>query len=214
MNRLGVSLQDALQFTRSPYGIMSHFAESGLPQHPKTLHQIENILSMCDKFHSSHRSFSNSNAIKNSLLGSLETHVRPGISLYTGLSSDQSVFDWKTQILQLQDLKKGDSVGYSFTYTASQNKKIAILGAGYADGIPRSLSNNGYFWLNGTKVPILGTVCMDLTAIDVSDLSAKKGDEVSLIRAGSDLKNINQFSGMIDYELLTGLSPRNERFIR
>ena len=87
------------------------------------------------------------------------------------------------------------------------------MGAGYADGIPRSLSNTGYFWLNKTKVPILGTVCMDLVAIDVSDLSVKRGDWVDLVRSNHGLDHINQASGMIDYEILTGLSPRNERRI-
>ncbi len=108
-------------------------------------------------------------------------YVRAGISLYGILSSSgdstklqldlRPVLSLKSQIILLREVRKGDSVGYDRAFIADRDSLIGILPIGYADGIPRNLScENGQVIINGYKAPIIGRVCMDQLAIDVTDI--------------------------------------------
>ncbi|MFN8277052.1 MAG: bifunctional UDP-N-acetylmuramoyl-tripeptide:D-alanyl-D-alanine ligase/alanine racemase [Chitinophagales bacterium] len=144
--------------------------------------------------------------------------VRLGIGLY-GLDSSPAVQQrlmpvstLKTTISQIKHLKKGDTVGYGRVGKVTGNKVMATVGIGYADGLPRSLSNGkGYMLVNGVKAPILGNVCMDMTMLDITGIEAREGDEVVVFGARPRVEEVAAASGTIAYELLTGISGRVKR---
>ena len=108
-------------------------------------------------------------------------YVRAGIALYGVLSSPDDttklqldlrpVLSLKAKVILLREIEKGDSVGYGRAFVADRDSLIAILPIGYADGYPRSLScGKGYVIINGHKAPVVGKICMDQLAVDVTDL--------------------------------------------
>ncbi len=131
--------------------------------------------------------------------------VRLGIGLY-----DEAI-SLEAKILQIQEVKKGQSIGYGSTYVFDKSAKVATLAIGYADGYPRSLSNKGFVSLLGYKAPIVGRVSMDLTTIDVSDIPLdilQACPTVEIFGKDCKIKEIAKIAGTIDYELLTQLSAR------
>jgi len=151
--------------------------------------------------------------------------VRPGILLYGVLPSAapraaglRPAMSLKTKVLQVRDLAAGGRVGYGGTWTAARPSRIATLPVGYADGVSRMLSNRGEVLVRGRRAPIAGSVCMDLTMIDVTDTGAASGDEVVLLGAqGADritAEEIAERSSTIAYEVLTSVSRRVPRTYR
>jgi len=144
--------------------------------------------------------------------------VRLGLGLY-GFSPVpeiqsqlQSVVTLKSVITQLKKVKKGDSVGYNRTFIASQNKQIAIVPVGYADGLPRELSNEaGTMQVQNKNCPIVGKICMDMTMIDVTGLEVRIGDEVIIYDTHNSLDKTGKSIGKTSYELLTAISKRVPR---
>ena len=114
----------------------------------------------------------------------------------------------------VKEIGVGDTVSYGRTFKADRPMKIATITAGYADGYPRLLSNQGYVYINGQRADIIGRVCMDQMCVDVTDLeNVKMGDEVLLF--GKDLKvdALADLCGTINYEIVCGISPRVPRVI-
>ena len=108
------------------------------------------------------------------LLGS-EYHfdmVRPGIGLYGGLKTNglKQVIQIKVPVLQDFVIDKDMQVGYNFTYKAKKTMKVATLAMGYADGLPRTLSNKGKLFSGNKSCPIIGRISMDLVTVDISSL--------------------------------------------
>src|SRR5208282_1295963 len=94
----------------------------------------------------------------------------------------QPALTWKTAVLAVKDLPAGALVGYGGMYRTTQPTRIAVLAAGYADGIPHRLSNKGRVIANGHLAPMIGAVSMDLTTIDVSNCPPlAPGDAVTLL---------------------------------
>jgi alanine racemase len=113
-------------------------------------------------------------------------------------------------VLQRRRVPAGGSVGYNATWTATRETEIAILNIGYADGILRGFSGTGRALANGRTLPFCGRVSMDLIAIDATaapDLA--EGDWVTI---DYDLPVASAASGLSQYELLTGLGDRFERY--
>ena len=150
--------------------------------------------------------------------------LRPGISLYGASPSNsmknkdrlKPVMSLKTKIMELKELKKGETVSYGETYVAKKKSTIAVLPVGYADGYRRELSNTGEVVIRGKRSKIAGRVCMDMTMIDVSDIDGvKKEDDVYLIGGSSDnavtVCEIAGIAGTISYEILCGISQRVPR---
>ena len=144
--------------------------------------------------------------------------VRLGISLY-GVSANPSeqeflenVSTLKTIISQTKYIKPGDTVGYGRSFIAPLLMKIAIIPIGYADGMNRRLSNGvGKVVVNGKVAPIIGTVCMDMCMIDITDIEANEGDTVIIFGKELPIQEISKSLGTIPYEILTGISRRVKR---
>lgn len=147
---------------------------------------------------------------------------RPGIILY-GLSPSEEVLgeslnlkpvmQVKATIVYLKEIEAGESVGYSRKFIAKRPTKIATISVGYADGYPRKWSSCGKVIVGGTLAPIAGSICMDQTMIDVTDVpNVKVGDEVILM--GSDGANtisaddIAKATDTINYEITCSFSLR------
>lgn len=160
---------------------------------------------------------SNSSAIVRHPSLSMEM-VRLGIGLY-GVDSDPdiqqkllNVATLKTTISQIRLVKAGDSVGYGGKNILKEDKTIATVRIGYADGYHRSLGNGkSKMLVNGQQASVIGNVCMDMTMIDVSGLNAKEGDEVIVFGQDLPVSVLAKNSNTIPYEILTGISQRVKR---
>lgn len=129
----------------------------------------------------------------------------------------QNIITLKAPVLQVADLHKGDFVGYSATYRASSERKIALVSIGYGDGVPRSLSNIGkVFFKNADKwkeCRIIGRISMDNIICDVSEANVEVGDFGYLVFDEYTLDDIARDAGTISYEVLSRVG-KNTRFIR
>src|SRR5207253_2547918 len=121
----------------------------------------------------------------------------------------------KCRVVQVRDVPAGRSVGYGRTHTTPVPTRLAILPLGYADGLPRLLSNRQSVLIRGQRCPIVGNVSMDQCTVDVADLPVAVGDEVVLIgRQGQDEVRVDEWAAhcqTIPYELLCGFGTRLAR---
>ena len=146
--------------------------------------------------------------------------VRPGIILY-GLSPNPDlklktdlipVMTLKSVVSMVKTIRQGDAVNYGRTFKAQKDTKIATVAAGYADGYPRLLSNRSCVLIKGKKAPVVGRVCMDQMAVDVSEIDdVNIGDEVILFGKELPVDNLARLSDTINYEIVCGISPRVPR---
>ena len=125
---------------------------------------------------------------------------------------------WKAQSCKPATSPANETVGYSATWKAARKSRVAVLGAGYKDGVPRSLSsgnsnNPPQVFLGGKRCPIIGRVSMDMMAIDVTDLpvSVKRGDRAEILGPHILIDEAANWAGTISYELLTRLGSRYAR---
>jgi alanine racemase len=117
----------------------------------------------------------------------------------------------------VKDVPAGAKVGYGGSFIAPVPMRLAVLAAGYADGVPHRLSNKGKVIAGGRFAPIVGTVSMDLTTIDITaSPHLQAGDEVTLLgqegEATLDAQQIARTAGTISYNVLCGISARVKRF--
>lgn len=238
MNRMGFSWDEwpkLLPFIKklNPKieGVYSHFASADKSDSTLTEEQIARfktvLVSLKEAgFHPEWTHISNS-------AGALKSQdpefnmVRLGVSLYginpyskeyplhSKLQELRPALEFRSTLIGIQSLKKGDSVSYGETYTAEKDEVIGILAAGYYEGIPRSLSNKGAVSLNGTVCPIRGRVCMNHTLISLKGVNASVGDEVVVYSKNpSDENNVTHQAlkaETIPYELLVRLSESVKR---
>lgn len=144
--------------------------------------------------------------------------VRLGISLY-GVAANQkeqeflqNVSTLKTVISQTKFIQPGDTIGYGRSFKATSLMKIAVIPIGYADGLSRRLSNGvGKVWIKEKVVPIIGTVCMDMCMIDITDVDATEGDTVIIFGKELPIQQLANALDTIPYEILTGISRRVKR---
>ncbi len=149
--------------------------------------------------------------------------VRPGIGLYGGCATNtpkqenvKPVVSLMAPVLQIRTLKAGDRVGYNSLFTAGKDMTIAVVGAGYADGIPVSSSSegetfSGFATVQSRRVPIIGRVSMDLTVLDISELNKvpRIGDWAEFL--GSNFEKDAKDASLLNYERLISLSTRAKR---
>ena len=144
--------------------------------------------------------------------------VRLGIGLY-GIDSSEmvqgklmNVSTLKTTISQIKHVKKGETIGYGRVGKVFDDKIIATIGLGYADGLSRRLSNGkGKILVNGQMAPIIGNVCMDMTMLDITGIQAKEGDEAFVFGQQPRIEDVASDAGTIPYEILTTISARVKR---
>ena len=231
INRLGFSPQEfiALRADTTTWDalnislLMSHMACADEPSHALNVKQRNAFQAVRAELPGVKASLANSAGI---FLGKDYAHdlVRPGIALYGGNPTPaqpnpmQAVALLEGTILQTRDVPKGETVGYSATWQAARNTRIAVLGAGYKDGVPRSLSSSqqagpAQVYISGRHCPIIGRVSMDMMAIDITDLDrpVSRGDRAEILGPNILIDDAARWAGTIAYELLTRLGSRYAR---
>jgi alanine racemase len=229
INRLGFSpeefralLDDAfllqgLNFTL----LMSHLACGDDPAHPMNRLQRDRFDALRAALPGVPASLANSPGIYLGP-GFTDDLVRAGIAIYGGNPTPgkpnpmQPVVTLSGTVMQVRDVAAGDTVGYSATWQATRPATVAVLGAGYKDGIPRALSSRqpdgpAQVFIHGRRCPIIGRVSMDMMGIDVTDLprgTVKRGDHAEIFGSNIAIDEAAAWAGTISYELLTRLGSR------
>ncbi|MGE5199481.1 MAG: alanine racemase [Rhodospirillaceae bacterium] len=148
--------------------------------------------------------------------------VRPGLLLY-GVAPPQlasriavkPVMSLRSRVAAVKGVRPGEIIGYGGRFTAERPTTMAVVPAGYADGIDWRLAGRGWALVRGRRAPIVGSVCMDMITLDVTGIGAEPGDEVALTgRQGADeitVEEVAGWAGTIPYELLCRVGARVER---
>jgi alanine racemase len=144
--------------------------------------------------------------------------VRLGIGLH-GIAATQNeqkhlqfVATLKTTISQIKTVKATETIGYSRRGLLVRDTQVATIAVGYADGLNRKLGNGiGKMLVHSKKCPVIGSICMDMTMIDVTDVVAKEGDEVIVFGPGYSIVEMAKDLDTIPYEILTTVSQRVKR---
>ena len=144
--------------------------------------------------------------------------VRLGIGLY-GISNDpeeqkelENVGTLKSIISQIRTIDAGESVGYGRRFIAEKTTKVATIPIGYADGIRRSWGNGvGYVTINGKQAKIIGSICMDMLMVNVTDIDCKEGNTVIIFGENPTVSFMAKQLNTIPYEILTSISQRVKR---
>lgn len=148
--------------------------------------------------------------------------VRLGIGLH-GIGADaaetaqlRAVETLRTVVAQVKDVQRGETVGYGRTAILEEPARIAILPIGYADGLPRLLGHGrGRVWIAGKPAHTVGTICMDMCMVNVTDIPCRPGDDAIVFSPEHPLQQYAKDLGTIPYEALTAISPRVKRvFVR
>ena len=226
MSRIGAEntedmLQSIHQYSMTLAGIMSHLACADTPEHPLNQEQLLKFESIQQHTQAPAYSLLNSAGIT-AYSSEIQTDfVRPGIALYgaepipsrpLGL---KPVMQLSGQILQVRDIQADESVSYGATWAAKEDTRIAVVGLGYGDGLPRALSNLGNaHHYNAGLLPIVGRVCMDYCMLAVNNHHVQLGDEVIFFGFDEQTPTANEVAHLcrtISYELFTGINPRVTR---
>lgn len=145
--------------------------------------------------------------------------VRLGIGMY-GIDSAglhrldlQPAATLRTTVAQIKHLQTGESVSYNRRSIVKRNSTIATVRLGYADGYPRRLGNGvGSMYIGGRMAPVIGTVCMDMVMLDITDIPGiKEGDDVIVFGKQLPVQQVAAWAGTIPYEIMTGISQRVKR---
>jgi alanine racemase len=213
-------------------GIFSHLCCADEPEHPMNRLQIqafeairESVLSLGIsniRFH-----LANSAGI----LHLPQTHydlVRPGLAIYGGYCNEQAralinllpAMNFKSKVVEVRTVNKGDAVSYGATYVAQGHEHIAVIPVGYDNGYLRSLSNKAQVLIQGQRAPVVGRICMRSLMVNVTHLSQRMpeglmGQEVVLLgRQGNDAitwEEMAKWAGTINYELMCSIGAKNFR---
>jgi Alr-MurF fusion protein len=231
LNRLGFSgdqMEELIKLLNSNtlrvQSVFSHLAASEeLQQDDFTRQQFDTYRSLAGRIRESLgysflEHISNSAAVVRSPALQLDM-VRIGIGLYgvdpanSALLDLREVGSLKTTIAQIKILKAGDTVGYNRLGLAAAAMKTGTLRLGYADGYPRALGRGvGKVWYKGKLVPTIGSINMDMTMIDLSDIAqAAEGDEVIIFGPELSVTALAAWAGTNAYDLLAGIAPRVKR---
>ncbi len=239
MGRLGVkpdaqSILDTLKNAPSVEleGLMTHFASAANYQSGQTERQVAVFEDVAHSLaragvHPAYLHLSSTIPVAYRRTAAWQGMVRPGHAIYGYVSPARGnaplnalhvkpALRWRATVLQVKDVAGGSLIGYGGMFRAPAPMRIAILAAGYADGIPHRLSNRGRVIVNGRFAPILGAVSMDLTTIDVTQSpDIRPGDAVTLLGsegdAAIDAQEIAKIAGTISYSVLCGIHARVKR---
>jgi alanine racemase len=225
MNRLGFAAQDfpaalarieRLVPAARELRLMTHLACADAREDAVTSAQLA-------RFREATRGMGYELSIANSagLFGDLQLEcqwVRPGLALY-GASpfADTTAADLNlrpvmtlmSSVIAVRQVKAGESVGYGGAWRAQRDSVMAIVAAGYGDGVPRSFANGTPVLINDARVPVAGRISMDMLSVDVTGCApVKVGDPAVLWGAGLPVEEVARYAGTIPYELLCSVSQR------
>jgi Alr-MurF fusion protein len=142
--------------------------------------------------------------------------VRPGIGIY-GAGSFEGISlrpagRFRTSISQVKQVRRGEPVGYGCADVSDNDRNVAILPVGYADGLSRKMGNSkGSLFIKGRRVPIIGNVCMDMCMADITGVGAIEGDEAEIFGENISINEIAEICETIPYEILTSIPGRVKR---
>ncbi len=212
-------------------GLMTHFASAGNYQSEQTEEQIQSF----DRMASALRDagvcpkllhLSSTIPVAYGRVAAWQQMVRPGHAIYGYISPARGhapgrilqvkpALSWRATILSVKEVPSGTLVGYGGMYRTSRPMRLAVLAAGYADGIPHRLGNRGSVIVRGKFAPIVGAVSMDLTTVDVTESEVKPGEAVTLLgtegAVSIDAQQIARWAGTISYSVLCGIHARVKR---
>jgi alanine racemase len=231
MNRLGLSIDEtaavAARMASEQHGLtllMSHFAYAEQPQNPLNDRQIRQFREIRTLFRGIPGSLANSAGMFLDEAAWCDM-VRPGVALYgvnptPGKANPMKpVINLQVRVLQVRNVPRGATVGYQAAWIAKRASRVAIIAAGYADGILRAAvateaDPGRHLLVAGQRCRIIGRVSMDLIAVDITDLkegAARRGDLVTLIGDDLTVDAVAAEAGTIGYEVLTNLGRRFHR---
>ncbi|MBW2063432.1 MAG: alanine racemase [Deltaproteobacteria bacterium] len=236
MGRLGVLDRDLSFFLRRlgefksiyPEALMSHLSSADEPGRSFTTEQVNRFKRAIDEGRSMGLDLPLNNLANSAgIMAYPESHfqmVRPGIMLYGGLPSPdfpcpvqlKPVMGFRGRVLQVRDFPSDTPIGYGRRYYTQGPRKIAILSAGYGDGLPRSISNRGMVLIGEKRARIIGNVCMNMTMCDITGMG-EAGVESEVVFMGTEGKqtitgdNIAEWGKTISYEVFCSIGQRNIR---
>ena len=228
MNRIGVSVDSAVDFIKKVQncneidlkGIFTHLAMAeDISETEKQIDKWNKIISQINTkdllLHVQNTAGTLSYDLKNTNM------CRVGIALY-GLAPDfpqcvkhipnlKPLISLKGRIVNIHEAKDGEGVSYSYTYRANGTRKIATIPVGYADGVPRALSNKIFAELNGHKIKQVGNITMDQMMFDITGVDAEIGDIITILDANNSIDVWAKILNTINYELTCRLKVRLPR---
>lgn len=196
--------------------VMSHLACADDKSHPMNEIQKNKFEIASEYFHTAKKSLSSTNGVflDKSYLFDM---VRIGKAIYGFMVRNDLVGVFKpvielyTKVIQVEKIRKGETVGYGATYIADRDMTVATLGIGYADGLMRKLSENSFLYLNGRKANILGRISMDFTVVDISDHdrnSIIEGDWACIVDDENTLEQLSISNATLPHEITCKLGSR------
>src|SRR5215471_1486492 len=234
MNRLGFRHDNLARtlpaIAKSEYlaidAVYTHFATADDPEHPAFGEQRERFEHVLAQLPSIGITPNVRHAANSAALLRDERvwydFVRPGLLLYGIVPPPlaatiplRPALSLHSRIVHVKGIRPGEGTGYGLNFVVPEPRTVAIVPAGYADGLDRRLAGSGYMLVRGNRVPIVGSVCMDLTTIDVTGMEVSPGDEVVIVgqQGGEEIgmREIAAAIGTIPYELLCRVGARIER---
>jgi alanine racemase len=206
--------------------VYTHFATADEPEHPAFAQQRERFEQVLATLPSlgitpKYRHAANSAALLRDERVWYD-FVRPGLLLYgivppplAALLPLRPALSLHSRIVHVKGLRPGEGTGYGLQSVSAEPRTIAVVPAGYADGLDRRMAGRAFMLVRGKRVPVVGSVCMDMTMIDVTGLDVSTGDEVVIVgEQGSEaigMREVAASIGTIPYELLCRVGSRIER---
>ena len=205
-------------------GVFTHFSSADEENGEAwTRAQFEQFTAVCAELErkSGHKfaikHCANSGAVVNFPWSQLDM-VRPGIALYgyyNGYGAQrldlQPLMELRAKVQQIRSFPAGKSVGYGRTWTATEDRQIAVLSIGYGDGYFRAFSNRAFVDIHGRRLPVVGRVCMDMVMVDVTGQAVSVGDIATVYGGAVPITELAAQLGTISYELCCDVSPRVPR---
>jgi alanine racemase len=223
MNRQGLTLGEARALAQASAALrgldvallMSHLGSAAQPEEARNRQQLAAFREAIGLFPESRTSLSASAGV---YLGPDYRCdiVRPGVSLYGGGPLERpdprlrAVATLTAPVLDIRHLSAGDRVGYGEAFTAKRPTRVAVVAAGYTDGVIRAARAGGYAWAAGARRPLL-VVNMDLTVLEIDDAELAIGQHVELLGPNALLDDLATAAGTVAHEVLVRLSTRAER---
>lgn len=229
MSRLGIPVADAaraaslLERARIELlFVMSHLSSADEAGNVQNSEQLRAMEAVSEALPGRPVCFANSGGI---LLGAAyhKQIVRSGIALYGGAPNSDAtsamhpVVCLDVAVVQTRTVRAGTRIGYGGTLVAEQDMHLATIAAGYADGLPRTLSGRGAVYFNGKRLPMVGRISMDSIIVDITEIGEaglRPSDMVEVIGPRQTLDALATAAGTISYEILTGLGDRFHRRYR